>query len=142
MPTRRHDLDDALVQLLSAGFDAATAARRSGCCERTVRRRLTDPAFRARIEAVRCEVSRRVVDRLTDAATRAVRVLRRLLSSSSERVQLGAATAILSAVRPAVETMELRQRVEDLERRLAGGGGEQPAPPAGPAGAGGVAGTV
>jgi hypothetical protein len=86
---------DALLLPLAAGASPAEAARQASCSERTVRRRLQEPGFRARVDAMRAELIGNAVGRLAVIGTLAADTLHRLLGSSDEKIKLGAARAAL-----------------------------------------------
>lgn len=57
---------------LACGASAAEAAQAGGVSERTVRRRLAEPAYRRQVAAVRADVLGRIVGQLVDAGTDAL----------------------------------------------------------------------
>ena len=75
--------DDGLVLALARGLTVRQAAGEAGFGERTAHRRLDDPEFRRRVSVVRAELMERAGGLLSDAATKAVDVLRELLGSGS-----------------------------------------------------------
>jgi hypothetical protein len=77
---------------------------------------MRDPAFRARVNALRNEMISEVVGRLVYAATAAVRTLEALLTARSDTATLGAAKAILELGVRLRESTEMAQRIEELER--------------------------
>jgi hypothetical protein len=115
--TGRKKADDALVFALSAGASAAGAARHAGVSERTVYRRLADPAFRARVDAARSEMVQQVVGRLAAVGTIASQTLQELLGSESEAIRLGAARAALDFMFRGHEQDVLARRIAALEEQ-------------------------
>jgi hypothetical protein len=115
--------DDALVAALASGCTLRDAASRAGVSERTVRVRLADPSFRARLDQARAEALDRAVAALNSASRAAVSTLEALLYADSESVRLGAAKAILEAGARMRETLELERRVAQLEELIAQQGG-------------------
>lgn len=109
----------ALVASLASGASLAAAARRAGCSERTARRRLEDPAFRAEVVAARGALVEEATGQLAGAATEAVRALRRLLKDRNGAVAVAAARSILSGVVALRQHAELAERVSGLERFVA-----------------------
>ncbi len=108
--------DDALVLALARGLTVRQAAGEAGFGERTAHRRLDDPEFRRRVLAVRGELMERAGGLLSDAAIKAVEVLRKLLESDADTTRLAAARTILQqsvALRTAVE---LEHRITRLEK--------------------------
>lgn len=108
-----------LVLLLASGASAAEAGRRAGCSERTVRRRLEAPGFRAEVASVRVGLLEAATGRLAASATEAVNALRRLLQDRNGAVAVAAARTILSGVVALREHSELAQRIGMLEEAVA-----------------------
>ena len=115
----RRDIDEALAAELAAGASQTEAARRLGVSARTVRRRLEESSFQARVRALRAARVQQIADRLGGAATAAVATLERLLSAGSESVQLGAARALLDAALGWRQAGELEERIAAVETALA-----------------------
>lgn len=115
----RRSADGALAVVLAQGATWADAAGQVGVSERTVGRRLSDPLFRARVSRFRTALLDRAVGQAAEAATEAVETLRRLLRSDHEMVQLGAARSLLSHVTRLRESVELEERLSEIERSIA-----------------------
>jgi hypothetical protein len=120
----RKNVDDALLLPLAAGASPAEAARQAHCSERTVRRRLREPGFRARVEAMRAELIGNAVGRLAVIGTLAADTLHQLLKSADEKIKLGAARAALGFMLQsrdyevlAAEVAKLREMVEKSHAR-------------------------
>jgi hypothetical protein len=107
------------VLALAAGRSAAEAAAACGVGERTVRTWLADPAFVARVQAIRGELSALAVGRLADLSGKAADALGRLLDEPSPMARLGAARAILEAGPWLREQDELAAKLAALEAKLA-----------------------
>ena len=107
--------DDALVAALAAGLTVPEAAKRAGLSERTVHRRLVDPAFRGRISKARGELFSAAMGRLAASATKATDTLERLMTSTKDAVALGAARSVLELGQRLRESVELEQRIAALE---------------------------
>lgn len=120
----RKTSDETLILALAAGASRASAAKSASVSERTVFRRLQDPAFRQRLDAARAEMLTSAVARLTASATSAAATLHRLLSAESESVALGAARAILELGTKLRESEELAQRIAALEAAAGATGSE------------------
>jgi hypothetical protein len=118
------DLDHRIVEALVAGGSFESCARHAGCSYRTLKRRLRDPRFRARVDEARNTLIRRTVDRLSAYALAAADTLHELLGSNNELVRLGSARTLLEAAAHARLTQELTERVAALES-----GGPAPIPP-------------
>ena len=112
--------DPALVVALAAGATYAEAAAQAGVSERTARRRMDDPAFRAALDDARAEVVSRAVDRLSAVATDAVDTLAALLGPGvPPPTRLGAARAVLELGSRLREEHDLAARLGALEEALA-----------------------
>lgn len=116
-PARRRRGDEVLLAALAAGHSHPEAGKLAGLSERTVRRRLADPLFRAELDAMKREVVQRTAASLADASTEAVGTLRLLLASREEWVQLRAAVSLLDVTIRYRETLELSERLAALEER-------------------------
>ena len=108
--------DDALVFAVARGLTILQAAGEAGFSERTAHRRLDDPEFRRRVSAVRGELMEQAGGRLSDAATQAVDVLRKLLDSDADTTRLAAARTILQQSVTLRTAAELEQRIARLEQ--------------------------
>jgi hypothetical protein len=116
---RKRKGDAELVLALACGATAENAAQKAGLSRRTVYRRLADPAFRARVTAMRAEMARRAAGMVTAAGLGAVKTLATLQeSAASEAVRLGAARATIELGCKLRETVEWADRLAALEGRL------------------------
>ena len=111
--------DTTLVVALASGLSNRQAAKQAGCSERTVARRLADPAFRRRVDETRAATIAQTAAQLTAAGLAAVRTLLTLLDAEGESVRLGAAKAILELGRSLRESQELESRISALEAQAA-----------------------
>ena len=103
---------------MAVGRTVEAAAKSAGVSEATARRRLTDAGFRQQLDEARGAAVERAVSRLGATATLAADTLQRLLSAKSERVQLGAARAILELGVRLRESEQVAARVAALEAFL------------------------
>ena len=115
----RRNADSALLAVLAGGATVQVAAQRAHVSERTVYRRLSDPAFRQRVTETRAEMVSRAVGQLADAGAEAATTLRALLGAESESVRLGACRAILELGVKLRESEDLERRVAELEASAA-----------------------
>jgi hypothetical protein len=115
----RHNGDLTLVMALAAGLTNKQAAKEAGVSERTVVRRLGDPAFRKQVADARATTVEQAAARLTAASLMAVKTLLELLGAESESVRLSAAKGILEIGTKMREAGELETKVKDLADRLA-----------------------
>jgi hypothetical protein len=110
------------VLALACGATVEAAARQCGVSDRTVYRRLEDPAFKARVQEVRGEMVRRSAGLLTAAAGQAVQTLLALQREAMPpAVRLGAARAVIELGLKVREVAELEARIAALERLAEGG---------------------
>jgi hypothetical protein len=127
----RKDCDEQLLLALAAGASVTAAAGQAGVSERTVRRRLEDPAFKARVGEVRGEMVRAAVGRLATLGTLAADELSRLIRhGDGDGVKLGACRAVLGYMLAGHGNETLARQVEELRRQLEeleqGGAGDDP----------------
>jgi hypothetical protein len=113
MAARRRDVDELLVAALATGRTYAEAGQAAGVHERTVRRRMAEADFRARVAIARAELIDHATGELADSLTAATRTLRGLLADPEPRIRLGAAVKLLElaakyhdATRPAAPPQE------------------------------------
>jgi hypothetical protein len=117
----RKKAEDALLLALACGASVESAARQCRLSERTVYRRLAEPAFQARLHQVRAEMVERTAGMLTAAGGEAVKTLLALLKDEvAAATRLGAARAILELGLRLRETAELAERIAALEAKLMG----------------------
>ncbi len=115
----KKNVDDRLLMALACGATIEAAARTVGISDRTVYRRLRDPAFRLRLQEVRADMVQRTAGMLTAAAGEGVKTLLALLKDGvPPAVRLGAARAVLELGVKLRETAELAERVAALEAQL------------------------
>ena len=102
--------------LISQGLPLGDVANQVGVSERTLRRRLSDPEYQAKIGKLRAEYLAEAVGMLTQSSTTAVTTLVELATTAkSETARLGAAKAILEYAVSIGENLEVRQRISALE---------------------------
>lgn len=110
--------DERLIALLAGGKSVQASAQLAETSERTIRRRMADPTFRQRLNQARAEVLDRALAHLAMGSSEASITLRRLLRKGGEKTRLLAAKAILEIGTKVRESVEMEQRIADLERRL------------------------
>ena len=116
MPEQRKKNEDALLLALACGATVEAAGRQCDLTERTVYRRLREPAFKARLQELRADMVRRSAGMLTAAAGEAVRTLLSLQKDSAPpAVRLGAARAVLELGIKVRELADLEIRIAALE---------------------------
>lgn len=117
----RQNADEALAAALATGQTLRAAAVTAGIAERTAARRWADPAFRRRVSDLRGQLVNAAVGRLADGMGDAADVLRKLLAADSENVRLGAARSLIELGVKLRESVELEERIADIENRLSEG---------------------
>jgi hypothetical protein len=124
MPAKmRKKAEDALLLALACGATVESAARQCRVSERTVFRRLAEPAFQQRLREMRADMVQRTTGALTAAGTEAVRALLELLKpNQTASVRLGAARAVLELGMKQREHCDFEERLAALEAAQA----EQP----------------
>jgi hypothetical protein len=122
----KKDIDDKLLMALACGATVEAAARTVGVSDRTVYRRLKDPAFHKRLQDMRADMVQRTAGALTAAGAEAVRALLALLKEATPAaVRLGAARTVIELGLKMREHVELEGRVQALEEQLASDTGGQ-----------------
>lgn len=113
--------DEAILLALACGATYANAAQQAGVHERTVRRRMANPAFVARLRHLRGEMLERAGGALVAAAMKSVQTLLSLQDMNQPpAVRLGAARAVLEIGLKIREVAELEVRLRELEERIEG----------------------
>jgi hypothetical protein len=110
--------NEPLVIALARGVSHAQASRECGVSARTITRRLSDPAFRHRVQAARGVLVERATALLTGSMSLAALTLRRLLKADSEQVRLMAARSVLELGTKLRESVELEDRLSALEQQI------------------------
>lgn len=108
-----------LIAALAAGASYVDAAKAAGVSERTVRRRMAEPAFRQQVDEIRAEMLAQAVAKLTSASVKAVETLEALLGSPLDFARLSAARAILELAAKYREQHDIAERIAALEARSA-----------------------
>jgi hypothetical protein len=116
--------DEALLLALACGAAVEAAARQAGVSPATAYRRLQEPGFKQRLQALRADMVQRTAGMLTAAAGEAVKTLLALQKEAiPPATRLGAARATLELGVKFRETVELEERLADLEQHLGNQGG-------------------
>lgn len=117
----RKNIDTALLLALSRGLTVRVAAKKASCGERTVYRRMADPAFQEKLRETKEKLIAATADRLTGLGTKAVRRLNKLMGDGIDaKVQLGACKAVLELAARWRENHEFAERVAELEAQAMG----------------------
>jgi hypothetical protein len=119
MAGKRQKAKYDLLMALACGATVAQAADKAGTSERTVYRRLADPAFRAELDQLRADMVQRSTGMLTAASLEAIKTVVGLLGPNApEQVRHNAARTILQYGIRLREHAELQARLASLEERL------------------------
>ena len=113
---KQEHADDVVVAALAGGATEVEAGRRAGVSDRTVRRRLQDPAFVDRVRRVRYEMMQRAAGQSAGYVSAAVDVLHDLLQSESDATRLRAAQLMIDVARRLVVDSDVLVRLKRLER--------------------------
>jgi len=111
----RKNADEAIIVALATGATVGEAAAKAEVSPRTVHRRLTDTEFRAAVIQRRATMISSALGRLADGMTEAADTLRALLKADAETVRLGAARALLETSIKLRDSVEMEERVTQLE---------------------------
>ena len=115
MAAKRADTLILLAHL--AGRRIADIATEAGVSERTVRRRLADPAFRRQVDEARAELQEACYSRLSSMSNKVTSKLETLVDAKNQKISLAACRTVLEFMSKMRETAELVRRIEDLERQ-------------------------
>jgi hypothetical protein len=111
--------DSKLAVALACGESTVDAANQVGVSDRTVRRKMADPEFRRQVAELRAELMSRALDRIANSMTRAAEVLDKLLDSDKDFVQLRAARSLLVLGQRLRDSVDLNDRMRQVEEDLA-----------------------
>ena len=114
----RHNRDRIIIEALARGEGQTSAATLAGCSVSTIRRRLDDAEFRARVEKFRAEMLDAAAGKLGSTVVKAVSTLESLLSSETPpAVRMASAKAIVEFALKTREILSWEKRLSDLEAR-------------------------
>ena len=115
----KKNIDAVLLVALACGSSVENAARKAEVHERTVQRRLADPAFQHQVKELQAEMVQRAMGMLTAAGMEAVKTLVELMAPATPAgTRLGAARSILELGPKLRETVEFEARLAALEQRI------------------------
>ena len=104
---------------LACGATVEMAAHKAGVSPSTVYRRLNDPFFQRELKKLRAEMLERASAMLTASAMESIKTLLELQKPATPAaVRLGAARATLDLGMKLRQTVELEERVDELEQIL------------------------
>lgn len=112
--------DLVLCAALLAGVSYEVAAQSAGCSRSTVVRRMNDPAFRVRLDAMRRDVFARATDQLAAQTMSAIETLAEITADreSPATVRVRAATALLDSAMKFRAAVEIEARMAAIEQAL------------------------
>jgi molybdenum-dependent DNA-binding transcriptional regulator ModE len=112
--------DQELLLALACGASVESAARKAGVSVRTAYRRLENPQFRQRLQALRTSMVQRAAGTLIAAGLEATKTLLALLQPpNTGAVRLGAARTVLEVGVKMREVSDLEERLANLEQDTA-----------------------
>lgn len=113
-----HPRQEVVAVSIATGTTMAAAARAHRVSNRQVTEWMAGcPAFVNRIREVRRELTSAAIGRGVDTLSMAFDTLRELLTARAETVRLGAARSIIELTVKVRETVELEERIAQLEQR-------------------------
>lgn len=108
-----------LLCCILSGFSHEEAARVCKISLSTVRRRVDDPAFRERLKNYGAELIKNTTGHLATITSESVDTLHKLLGGRMPAsVRLGAARTIIELSLRLRETVELGEKLEEIQKRL------------------------
>ena len=110
--------DVRLALALAAGENTLAASQQAGVGKSTAYRKLADPAFRQLVANLRAELMAQAVGKLANMMNRAAEALATTLDSADERVRLRGARAVLTLGQRLHESIDLDERIREIEDRL------------------------
>lgn len=111
-------LEDAAVRELLIQPTLDAAAKAAGIGNSTLRRWLTNPTFKARVNAARKAALASTVRVLIGHSAGALGVLNGLMTSTNEAIRLRAADAWLSHMRAFVMTLDQQEEIDQLQQQV------------------------
>ncbi len=115
--------DAVVATAVASGATYAAAARQAGVSERTVKRRMHDPSFRAAVHGIQSTIVEAAAGKLAYLSTEAIETLGELMRASEpSHVRLGAARAVLETALRWQELADIQGRLEELETTRTNGG--------------------
>jgi hypothetical protein len=119
----RYQRDDTrLLIALASGLTIRKAAKVAEVSVATVMRRMEEESFRQELAKVRARMIDQAIGRLSKSMAAASTTLHKLLNANSEMCRLAAARSILELGTKLRESVELEERLAELERQFGGTG--------------------
>jgi hypothetical protein len=108
-----------LALALASGTPVGIAAEQTGVSRKTVARYLAKPAFRRLVARLRGDMLATALGRMTENMTRAADTVAALLDAPEPHIRLRAARALMSFGLKFRESVDVTDRIRDLEGELA-----------------------
>jgi hypothetical protein len=115
-----------LAMALASGISITDAAEQAGVCRKTVQRYLAKPAFRRLVARYRNELISTALGRMADGMTRAADAIAGLLDEKDPAIRLRAARAMVTLGQRLRDSVDVTDRIHEIERELARKKGLQP----------------
>ena len=106
-----------MIIALTQGMTQEAAARTVGVTSKTIRRKLADPRFTAKLRAAQDRIYEHAAGKLASLMTCAADTLGELLSEDNPSIRLRAAQVLLDSGLRFREHLELADRIAALEER-------------------------
>jgi hypothetical protein len=107
---------DPLARMVASGESVLSASEAVGCGKSTAYRICQTSEFQTEVSRIRTELLTNAMGKLAGAATKAVEIMESLLESPDHSVRLRAAQGILDRFAKLSESIDLRSRIEALEK--------------------------
>jgi hypothetical protein len=111
------DFPPVLIAALAGGLTVAAAAKKAKLSERTVYRRLQDPAFRTAVSQACGAMLSQAIGLLAASAVEAVSTLKEALADEDASVRIRAARSVLELGQRLRQQLEFEERLFNLETR-------------------------
>jgi hypothetical protein len=108
--------DPLIAQALAQGCTQAEAARRADVSDRTVRRRLDEPAFKMLLTSARDQLLKNTADRFTSLQDKALDTIEQAMTEGGTADQLRAARMVLEIGDRYRDRVELESRLIAVEQ--------------------------
>jgi hypothetical protein len=113
------DKDVLLAMAIATGRTACAAAEELGLSRSTVQRRMTEPSFRRLINDLRQEMVASALGCISDNMKRGAEAITSLLDSPEPHIKLRAARALFSYGLKLRDSVDIGERMRELENELA-----------------------
>lgn len=108
-----------LAMALASGVSITDAAEQAGVCRKTVQRALARPAFRRLVARYRNELIAAALGKMADSMTRAADAIAGLLDEQDPAIRLRAARALVSLGQRLRDSVDVSDRINEIELELA-----------------------